>query len=59
MGSEMCIRDSSYGNNEGGDNGVFFFTTEGVLVEWSGKFLYSDVPLKLTTEPVLVAQVKP
>ena len=46
--------DGSYGPNEGGDSGVFFFTTEGVLVEWAGQFLYSDYPLELTEEPILV-----
>jgi hypothetical protein len=45
--------DGSYGPEEGGDNGIFFFTTSGVLVEWNGIFLYSDAPLELTTPPLI------
>lgn len=37
--------DGSYGHNEGGPNGVFFFTTNGVLVETDQYFVYSDSPL--------------
>jgi len=44
--------DGSYGPNE---DGIFFFTTEGVLVQWSGRFLYADAPLKVTSAPILVA----
>lgn len=34
--------DGSYGNNE---RGIFFFTTEGALVETSNEYLYSDQPI--------------
>ena len=43
--------DGSYGTN--GD-AVFFFTTEGAYVEWSGEYFVSDFPLSLSTPPVLV-----
>jgi len=33
--------DGSYGNN---DNGIFFFTTDGKYIEWTGTYLYSDIP---------------
>lgn len=33
--------DGSYGEN---DNGIFFFTPDGKYVEWSGIYLYSDIP---------------
>ncbi len=46
--------DGSYGPEEGGTNGIFFFTTSGVLVEWNGLWLYSDAPLNLTTKPLIV-----
>lgn len=36
--------DGSYGANEAG---IFFFTSEGTLVETSVNFLYSDAPLPL------------
>ncbi len=36
--------DGSYGEN---DNGVFFFTTDGKYIEWTGTYLYSDIPFKV------------
>lgn len=45
--------DGSYGKNP---EGIFFFTTGNALVEWSGDYMYSDQPLKMTTAPVLVEQ---
>lgn len=33
--------DGSYGEN---DNGIFFFTPDGKYIEWSGDYLYSDIP---------------
>ena len=33
--------DGSYGEN---DNGIFFFTTDGKYIEWTGTYLYSDIP---------------
>jgi len=46
--------DGSYGPEEGGTHGIFFFTTGGVLVEWSGLWHYSDTPAHLTSAPVVV-----
>jgi hypothetical protein len=43
--------DGSYGSN--GD-GIFFFTTEDVYVEWNGEYMLCDEPLKLSTPPALV-----
>jgi hypothetical protein len=39
--------DGSYGPDEGGDHGVFFFTTSGTLVETDQPFLVSSQPIKL------------
>lgn len=36
--------DGSYGSN---DNGIFFFTPDGKYVEWSGTYLYSDIPFEV------------
>ena len=36
--------DGSYGEN---DNGIFFFTPDGKYVEWSGIYLYSDIPFQV------------
>lgn len=47
--------DGSYGKNP---EGIFFFTTGGALVEWSGDYMFSDQPLKMSTAPVLVEQTK-
>lgn len=43
--------DGSYGSN--GD-AIFFFTTSGAYIEWSGSYMLCDQPLKLTTPPQLV-----
>lgn len=42
--------DGTYGGNR---EGIFFFTTEGVYVEWTGDFLMSDQPLKINTQTLL------
>lgn len=42
--------DGSYGVNV---DGVFWFTVDGHYMEWSGKYLYSDIPFEVK-EPVLV-----
>ncbi len=41
--------DGSYGEN---DNGIFFFTTDGKYVEWTGTYLYSDIPFKVN-DPIV------
>lgn len=47
--------DGSYGSN---GNGIFFFTTSGIYVEWNGTYLLSTQPLNLTTQPILTMPVK-
>ncbi|MEV4116167.1 hypothetical protein [Nonomuraea sp. NPDC049695] len=46
--------DGTYGGNE---PGVFFFTTDNVLVTWTGTYMQSDRPLDMKTPPLLVAKV--
>ena len=41
--------DGSYGTN---DNGIFFFTPDGKYIEWTGTYLYSDIPF-IVDDPVL------
>lgn len=36
--------DGSYGEN---DSGIFFFTPDGKYIEWSGDYLYSDIPFEV------------
>lgn len=41
--------DGAYGSNA---PGIFFFTTDGKYIEWTGDFLYSDIPFEVD-EPIL------
>ena len=41
--------DGSYGEN---DSGIFFFTPDGKYVEWTGTYLYSDIPFEVD-DPVI------
>lgn len=41
--------DGSYGEN---DNGIFFFTTDGKYIEYTGTYLYSDIPFEVDN-PIL------
>lgn len=45
--------DGSYGSN---DNGIFFFTTDGKYIEWTGVYLYSDIPFKVDNPIVKVGE---
>lgn len=47
--------DGSYGSN--GD-AIFFYTTDGAYVEWNGEYMLADQPLKLSTQPELVREIK-
>lgn len=46
--------DGSYGEN---DAGIFFFTTDSKYIEWSGTYLYSDIPFEIAN-PVLTVGVQ-
>lgn len=37
---------------------VFFWTPAGQYIQWNGKFLYSDKPFRLTTEPMVLSLAK-
>lgn len=47
--------DGTYGDNM---DSIFFFTTEGVYVEWHGDYLWVDQPLKFTTAPELYMEIE-
>lgn len=47
--------DGSYGEN---DTGIFFFTTDGKYVEWTGTYLYSDIPFEIKETVVTYKEVK-
>ena len=46
--------DGSYGEN---DSGIFFFTPDGKYVEWSGIYLYSDIPFEVSAPVVNYTEV--
>jgi hypothetical protein len=43
--------DGSYGPNE---PGIFFFTTDGVMVTWNGPYLLTDAPLKVNAQNLVL-----
>ncbi len=49
INTELADVDGSYGEN---DNGIFFFTPDGKYIEWTGTYLYSDIPF-IVDDPVL------
>lgn len=46
--------DGTYGEN---DNGIFFFTPDGKYIEWTGTYLYSDIPFEVSN-PVVIYEGK-
>lgn len=52
INTELADVDGSYGEN---DNGIFFFTPDGKYVEWTGEYLYSDIPFEID-DPVVSYQ---
>jgi hypothetical protein len=34
---------------------IFFWTTNGQYIQWNDKYLYSDKPIRLTVQPLVVA----
>lgn len=45
--------DGSYGEN---DAGIFFFTPDGKYLEWTGTYLYSDIPFEVNDPIVKVEE---
>lgn len=52
---ELPDVDGSYGSN---DNGIFFFTTDGKYIEWTGTYLYSDIPFEVKDTVVTYKEVQ-
>ncbi|MDJ0342197.1 hypothetical protein QMK19_03225 [Streptomyces sp. H10-C2] len=58
--NEAIGDDGSFGPNEGGQNGVFFFTTTGALIETNQPWIVSSQPIKVYADaPQLDAKAKP
>lgn len=47
--------DGSYGEN---DKGIFFFTPDGKYIEWTGTYLYSDIPFEVKDVVVTYKEAK-
>ena len=52
VNTELADVDGSYGEN---DDGIFFFTPDGKYVEWTGEYLYSDIPFEIDS-PIVTYQ---
>ena len=50
---ELADVDGSYGEN---DAGIFFFTPDGKYIEWTGTYLYSDIPF-IIDNPIVSYEV--
>lgn len=46
--------DGTFG---GSDDYIYFWTTEGQYIQWSGQYLYSDRPIRLRIEPLVITTV--
>lgn len=52
---EVPDYDGAYGKNH---DGIFFFTADSnAYVEWAGDYLFSDQPLDLNQEPLMIRSV--
>jgi hypothetical protein len=51
IGIDAPMDDGTWGPSE---DAIFFFTTDGVMVQWNGPYVLADAPLNLTSTPVLV-----
>ena len=47
--------DGTYGEN---DSGIFFFTPDGKYIEWTGDYLYSDIPFIVDSPIVTINPVE-
>lgn len=53
--TEAPSLDGTYGSS--GDY-IFFWTTDGTYIQWSGEYMLADQPLSLQTPPELVLEIK-
>ena len=52
----MAVVVGSYGEN---DQGIFFFTPDGKYIEWTGAYLYSDIPFTVESPIISYSEVSP
>lgn len=48
--------DGSYGTN---DDGIFFFTVDGNYIEWTGTYLYTDIPMEVDSPTIRFEHTAP
>jgi hypothetical protein len=59
MLAESIGDDGSFGHEEGGENGTFWFTTSGVMGETNMWFLYTDAPVQMWNDvPALSSETQ-
>lgn len=51
---DMPADDLSYGPNEGGDQGIFFFTPDDIYVNWAGPYLYTDTEMNILSSTTVL-----
>lgn len=51
FGFDSPMDDGTWGPSE---DAIFFYTTEGVMIQWNGPYVLADAPLDMTSTPVLV-----
>ena len=54
-GANVRAASSDEGTYGSSDPYIYFWTTEGQYVQWSGTYLYSDKPLRVKIEPLVIA----
>ena len=57
QGTNGFIRQAPSDEGTYGSSGeyVFFWTTGGQYIQWNGMYMYSDKPIRLTVEPLVVS----
>lgn len=60
-GNNTVVRASSSDEGTWGSSGeyIFFWTVNDEYIQWNGKYMYSDKPFRLKTEPIAVLAVEP
>ncbi len=54
-GSAITAAPSDEGTYGSSGEYIFFWTTNGQYMQWNGKYLYSDKPIRLTVQPLVVS----
>jgi hypothetical protein len=60
-GNNTVVRAAASDEGTWGSSGeyIFFWTANDEYIQWNGKYMYSDKPFRLKTEPIAVLAVEP